>query len=150
MGFLFTILYCQSNILTFHVFMRSNHMFDKCEVVKEDLVEMMVRPGEVHCQHVEDTRICLSIIETIPSCVLKIYKVTNVLTGSWRFDLKKQQSGENSRYIVNIYWLLVHVLNIDHILFDKWFTYSLFCFVGYHIRNHTQVRNKWAESFLSW
>ena len=47
-----------------------------------------------------------------------------------------------------IYCLLVHVPVIDHII-DKWFTYSLFRFAGYHIRNHTQVRNKWAESFLS-
>ena len=88
-------------------------MFDKCEVVKEDLVEMMVRPGEVHCQHVEDTRICLSIIETIPSCVLKIYKVTNVLTGSWRFDLKKQQSGENRLSLLYIaYWYMCQLLII--------------------------------------
>ena len=68
---------------------RSNTHFKKCEVKKDDFTMLSVSNKSETCLYKSSAKFCLSIIESIPSCILKISTILVEHFGSWKFIIHK-------------------------------------------------------------
>ena len=68
---------------------RSNTHFEKCEVRKDDFTMLSVTNKSETCLYKSSVKFCLSIIESIPSCILKISTILVEHFGSWKFIIHK-------------------------------------------------------------
>ena len=68
---------------------RSNTHFEKCEVKRDDFTMLSVTNKSETCLYKSSVQLCLSIIESIPSCILKISTLMDYHFGSWMFILHK-------------------------------------------------------------
>ena len=68
---------------------RSNTHFGKCEVRKDDFTMLSATNKSETCIYKSSAQICLSIIESIPSCILKISSILVEHFGHWNYTIHK-------------------------------------------------------------
>ena len=73
---------------------RSNKMIDKCDVIKENVCKLGVTKHDEHCEYINESQLCLSMLHSIPSCVLKISSMDPAFYGSWKFMVEAHQYGK--------------------------------------------------------
>ena len=79
---------------------RSNTHFGKCEVRKDDFTMLTVTNKSETCMYKSSVQICLSIIESIPSCILKISSILVEHFGLWNFTILKGMLLEEIKIIL--------------------------------------------------
>ena len=78
--------------LTFLV--RSNQVIESCGVVNtKTALSIKTKFDKEECQDSFDTTICVKILQSIPSCLVKIDNVVPELTGTWRFSITSADYG---------------------------------------------------------
>ena len=80
---------------------RTNEEFDKCIVEKDnfDDFEITGDAEEEECRYMEGCLVCLSVLQSIPSCVLKIDRMMPSMKGVWTFTIKRRSEAERSRML---------------------------------------------------
>ena len=70
---------------------RSNKMINMCDVIKENVCTLSVTKHDEQCEYINKSQLCLSILHSIPSCVLKISSIDSDFYGTWKFMIESQE-----------------------------------------------------------